>query len=269
MQDLRFLTNRIYIWGEKLARMRKSERQNYIMHQINLHNKVLLNDLSEQLRVSSDTIRRDLQNLSDSGRVIKVHGGAVSLSFHNGHRMTKEVYAYNQKRIIAKKAINLITDGMVVLSGGGTTIIEMIKALPPDLQATFISGSLAALMEYSLHPFLNVVAIGDKVSKTSRITVGPEAIGKIRELKADLCIMGINAISLEEGVSENDWDVVQLKKAMIDASRKHVCLSISEKINSRQPIPICGIAKVDVLITELPPDDPLLAPYAKAGIEVL
>ncbi|MBW7838037.1 MAG: DeoR/GlpR transcriptional regulator [Chitinophagaceae bacterium] len=250
--------------------MQKIDRHDYIIHQVNLHNKVLLNDLSEQLHVSNDTIRRDLQELSDLGRVIKVHGGAVSLSFHGGgHQSGNDVYAYTQKKIIARKAISLIRDGMFVLTGGGTTVIEMARALPNDLSATFISGSLPALLEYSNHPLIDVIAIGDKVSKTSRITVGSEAIARIKELKVDICFMGINAINVEEGVSDNDWDIVQVKKAMIEASRKLVCLTISEKINSRQVIPICPLNKVDTLITELSPDDPLLRPYVRAGVRVL
>ncbi|MBS1750409.1 MAG: DeoR/GlpR transcriptional regulator [Bacteroidetes bacterium] len=249
--------------------MQKTDRQDYIIHQVNLHNKVLLPDLSDQLHVSNDTIRRDLQELADEGKIIKVHGGAVSLSFHNKHHSGKEVYAYNQKKIIAKKAVELIENGMFILTGGGTTVIEMAKELSPALNATFISGSLHALIEYSNHPHVNVIAIGDKVSKTSHITVGSEAISKIRELKVDICFMGINAINIEDGVSDNDWDIVQIKKAMILSSNKLVCLTISEKINSRQPIPICGINKIDVLITELPPNHPLLQPYIKAGIEVL
>lgn len=249
--------------------MQKSDRQSYIVHQVNLHNKVILNDLSEQLQVSTDTVRRDLQELAEKGQIIKVHGGAVSLSFHNGYKSGKEVYGYTQKRIIARKAVKLIKNGMFVFTGGGTTIIELAKELPLDLNATFISGSLSALLEYCNHPLINVIAIGDKVSKSSKITIGPEAMAKIRELRVDICFMGINALNIEHGVSDNDWDIVQMKKAMLDASNKLVCLTISEKINTRQPIPICGIDKIDTLITELEPDHPLLRPYVQAGIEVL
>ena len=245
------------------------ERQAFIVRQVNLHNKVLLADLSEQIQVSNDTIRRDFQELSDAGKIIKVHGGALSPSFHNGHRASKEVYAYTQKKIIARKAVSLIKNGMFVLTGGGTTIIEMARALPQDLQATFISGSIPALFEYANHPNIEVIAIGDKVSKNSKITVGSEAIFKIRELKVDLCFMGINAINLSTGVSDNDWDIVQVKKAMIDSAQRVVCLTISEKINSRQPIQICDLKKIDTLITELPPDDPVLEPYVRAGITVI
>ena len=249
--------------------MLKSERQAYIVHQINLHNKVLLTDLSEQIHVSNDTIRRDFQELADLGKIIKVHGGALSPSFHHGHQFSKEVYGYTQKKIIAKKAASLIKNGMFVITGGGTTIIEMARALSQDLQATFISGSIPALFEYSSHPNIEVIAIGDKVAKSSKITVGSDAISKIKEFNADICFMGINAINLESGISDNDWDIVQVKKAMIDSAEKLVCLTISEKINSRQPIQICDIKKMDTLITELSPEDPLLQPYVKAGINVL
>jgi len=249
--------------------MLKTERHAFILHQVNLHNKVLSTDLSQQINVSDDTIRRDLQQLSDEGKIIKVHGGALSPSFHFGHHISKEVYGYKQKKIIAQKAASLIHDGMFVLTGGGTTIIELARALPINLRATFISGSIPALFEYSSHPNIEVIAVGDKISKNSKITVGLEAISKIKELKADLCFLGINAISLENGVSDNDWDVVQIKKAMIESSKKTVCLTISEKINSQQPLQICDCGRIDILITELPPEDPVMQPYVKKGITVL
>lgn len=248
--------------------MLKPERQAFILHQVDLHNKVLLTDLSEQVRVSNDTIRRDLQELADLGKVIKVHGGALSPSFHNGHLSNKDVYAYNQKKIIAKKAASLIKDGMFIMTGGGTTIIEMARALPQNLHATFISGSIPSLFEYSSHPNIEVIAIGGKVAKNSKITVGSEAISKIREFRVDLCFLGINAINLETGISDNDWDIVQVKKAMIEASKKLVCLTILEKINSRQPIQICDLKGIDTLITEGSSGDPSLKSYINAGIEV-
>ena len=244
------------------------ERHAFILHQVNLHNKVLSTDLSQQINVSDDTIRRDLQQLSDEGKIIKVHGGALSPSFHFGHHTSKDVYGYSQKRIIAQKAVSLIKDGMFVLTGGGTTIIELARALPANLHATFISGSIPALFEYSSHPNIEVIAIGDKISKNSKITVGLEAISKIKELKADVCFLGINAISLENGVSDNDWDVVQIKKAMIESSKKTVCLTISEKINSQQPLQICDCGRIDILITELSPEDAVMQPYVERGIKV-
>src|SRR3982751_3985653 len=216
--------------------MLKRERQAYILHQVNLHNKVLSTDLSQDINVSDDTIRRDLQELADAGKLIKVHGGALSPSFHHGHHTSKEVYSYNQKK----------------------TIAELARALPLNLHATFISGSIPAIFEYMSHPNIDVIVIGDKISKNSKITVGLEATSRIRQLKADLCFMGINAINMENGVSDNDWDVVQIKKAMIESAQRLVCLTIAEKINSQQPIQVCDCTKIDTLITERSPDEPIL-----------
>lgn len=248
--------------------MLKKERQAYILHQVNLHNKVLSSSLCTEINVSEDTIRRDLQELAEEGMIIKVHGGALSPSFNHVYFPTNGVYSQTQKKTIANKAISLISNGMFVLTSGGTTIIEMARMLPPQLKATFISGSIPAILEYMHHPNIEVILIGDKISKNSKITVGSHAIAKIKEVKADICFLGTNAIDLEHGITDNDWEVVQLKQAMIESSKKVVCLSIAEKINSVQPIRVCGLEDIDVVITELSPEDPILKPYIDAGVKV-
>ncbi|MDF2382143.1 DeoR/GlpR transcriptional regulator [Nostoc ellipsosporum NOK] len=249
--------------------MLKKERQAYILHQVNLHNKVLSATLCQDINVSEDTIRRDLQELAEEGKLIKVHGGALSHSFNEVHFSTNGVYSQSQKKKIAQKAISLIHNGMFILSSGGTTIIEMARSLPHGLKATFISGSIPVILEYMNHPNIEVILIGDRISKNSKITVGPEAIAKIRQMKADICFLGINSIDLEHGVTDNDWEVVQLKKAMIESSQRVVCMTIAEKVNTFQPIQVCEIGKIHTLITELPADNALLQPYQQAGIQVL
>lgn len=249
--------------------MLKRERQAYIVHQVNLHNKVLSNTLSSQIDVSEDTIRRDLHELDEKGKLIRVHGGALSHAFNDITYPSKNIYSQDNKKIIGEKAAGLIKDGMFVLTGGGTTIIEMARSLPVNLSATFISGSIPAIVEYMHHPLIDVIVVGDKLSKNSKITLGADAIARIKTLKPDLCILGINALDLQHGITDSDWDVVQLKQTMIEASQKVVCLTISEKINTMQPIKVCDLSKVDILITELPKEHPLLQPYAAAGVTVM
>jgi len=250
------------------ATMLKKERQAHILHQVNLHNRVLSADLCNSMNVSEDTIRRDLAELSEQGQIIKVHGGALSNSFSTSLQPTN-VYSQDNKKTIAKKAVALIRDGMFVLTTGGTTIIEMARMLPHDLKATFVTGSLPAAMEYIQHPTIEVIFIGDKISRNSRITVGGEAISRIRSIKADLCFLGINAIDTVHGVTDNDWDVVQVKKAMIESSETVVAMTISEKINTVQKITVCDVTKIHVLLTELEADDELMYPYKEKGIQLL
>ena len=248
--------------------MLKKERQAFILHQVSLHNSVLSADLSSSINVSEDTIRRDLNELAESGKVIKVHGGALSKSF-NSFYLRSDVYNVDNKKVIADKAAALIKDGMFVLTGGGTTIIEMARLLPENLKATFLTGSIPAAYEYSQHPNIEVIFIGDKIAKKSQIAVGGEAITKIKHIKADLCFLGINAIDAEHGITDNDWDVVQVKKAMIESSAQTVVLSISEKLNSYQRIRICGVDEIDILITELDPVNRLLDTFRQNSLTIL
>jgi DeoR/GlpR family transcriptional regulator of sugar metabolism len=248
--------------------MLKKERQSFILRQVNLHNKVLSSDLSQEMKVSEDTIRRDLNELSEDGKVIKVHGGALSKSFHLSLKFNN-VYSLDEKKTIAHKASQLIKDGMFVMTTGGTTIIELAKALPPELTATFITVSLPVAYEYIHHPNIEVIFIGDKISKSAQISIGGEAISKIRQIKTDICFLGTNAIDISNGLTDSDWEVVQVKKAMIESSEKVVSLTISEKLNTSQRIKICEINDIDVLITELDNSHDIMKPYHNAGIEIL
>lgn len=248
--------------------MLKKERQAYIMQQLNVHNKVLSSDLSERLQVSEDTIRRDLQELAEEGDLIKVHGGALSQSFHftlqNG-----QVYNPDEKRRIAQKAASLITDGMFVLLSGGTTIRELVKALPSQLNATFITSSVPTAMELMNHPSSEVIFIGNKLHKQTQMAIGAEVVQRLSGIKADLCILGTNSIDAEAGITDLEWEVIEVKKAMIAAAQKLVSVAISEKFNTIQHLQVCPIGAIDILVTELDPSDVQLLPFISKGIQVI
>ncbi len=247
--------------------MLKKERQEFILHQLNLHNKILCADLSNKMGVSDDTIRRDLQELAQQDKIIKVHGGALSKSFHTAFDR-EMVYNLEDKHIIAQKTAALVQSGMYILTSGGTSILEFAKSLDPNLNATFFTCSLNAAIEFAHHPSIEVVMIGDKVSKDSMLTTGASAVQTIESIQADLCILGINSLDTQFGLSENDWEVVQIKKAMIKASKKTICIGISEKLNSQQKIKVANLDEIDILITELDPNDPALLPFKHKGLTI-
>ncbi len=249
--------------------MLKKERQAYILHQLNLHNKVLSVDLCREMAVSEDTIRRDLQELSDAGKLIKVHGGALSMAFNEVQFTPLNVYSQIHKKLIVHKALQLIHSGMFILTSGGTTILELIRALPPQLRVTIMTGSIPVINACMAHPKLEVVVVGDKLSRDSKLTVGAEAIQKISNVNADLCFLGTNAIDTQHGLTDNDWEVVQIKKAMVNSASKVICMTISEKLQTYQPISVCKIEKIDYLITELDPSNETLAPFQQAGVTVI
>jgi DeoR/GlpR family transcriptional regulator of sugar metabolism len=245
-----------------LSGLFKNERHAFIIKQINLHNKVLSSQLSKELDVSEDTIRRDLAELADTGEIIKVHGGALSKSYHYpAHQST--VYAQGEKKVIARKATSLIQNGMVIITEAGTTMLEMVRLIPDNIEATFFTVSPLMALELSEHPLLTVVLLGGEVDNSAQITVGGKTVSELSEIRADLCFLGVNALNAKVGLTEIDWKVAQVKKAMIHCASKLAVLSISEKLNSEHKMKLCSPHTIDYLITELDPNDKRLSGYRK------
>lgn len=247
--------------------MLKKERHSFIMKQINLHNKVLSSDLSQQLNVSEDTIRRDLNELDKTDKLLKVHGGALSKSFHFPFHQN-EVYALESKKQVALKAIKLLKEGMVILTGGGTTMIELAKLIPTDLEATFFTISPLVALELAEHSKLTVILIGGQLSKNAQINIGASVINDLSEIKVDMCFLGANGIDVKEGITDSDWEVVQVKKAMIKSAAKVAILSIAEKLNSVQKMTVCNLNQVTHFITDLDPNDESLIPFNNGNFQI-
>lgn len=248
--------------------MLKKERHDFIMRQINLHNRVLTSDLVELLHVSEDTIRRDLQELADNSLLNKVHGGALSKSYQSSFD-DSSVYAKDAKISIAEKTISLFKDGMVILIGGGTSIIELVKRLPQNLKATFFTISPFVAIELAKYERIEVILIGGLFSKSSQVTYGSHVINQLSEINADLCLLGTSAMHAIDGLTDTDWEINQLKKTMLSSSRKTAVLCISEKLNISLRLKVASLENIDYLITELSPESAELDPYRVKTLQVL
>lgn len=241
--------------------MLKEERHTFIMKEIHLHNKVLSVDLSLLLNVSEDTIRRDLKELADNDRLIKVHGGAISKSLVRPFIADNNIYALEEKKIIASKALTLIQDNMTLLFEGGTTILELANQLPEKKNLTIFTVSPQVAITLSDYENIKVYTIGGKLNKKANIHVGASVINEIADIRYDLCFMGVNAISIENGFTDIDWETVQVNKAMIKAAQKTALLTISEKLNLSKRYKVADLSDMDFLITELNPQEKLLNRY--------
>lgn len=247
--------------------MLKEERQLKILSEVALHSRVLLTDIAADLNVSIDTIRRDVKELDSKKKLKKVHGGAVSLGFVS-HNPIADIYALEEKQIIAKKAVTLIKDGSVILIDGGTTCMEFVRQISPKIKFTCFTLSLPVALEMMNKPNADVIFIGGKIFKDAQLAIGASAINNLSQIRVDYSFIGTGYVDPVYGLTEFDWDVVQLKKAIIDASKKTILLSISEKLNSQQRYKTCDINSINSMITELDPQDPKLDSFRNYNISI-
>ena len=251
--------------------MKKQQRHQIILNEVHIHNRVLLTDLASILKVSMDTARRDVKELDSLKKLKKVHGGAVSNGFNIYTDRNREIYELGSKSIIAQKGISLLNKGDVVLISGGSTNLELAKLLPQNLNLTFFTPSLPMAIELLNHACESdeVIFIGGKLSRSSQLATGGSSINLLSEIKADICFLGTGYLDLTEGVTAIDWEIAQLKKAMIRASKQLISLTISEKLKTTKRYKICDINELDTLVTELDPISEILDEYRNKGVKLL
>lgn len=241
----------------------KEERKNLILKEINLHTRVSFETLSTKLFVSEDTVRRDINELESESLLIKVKGGAMTKAYHHSST-NNQTYAGESKQIIAQKTLGLLHDGMVLLIGGGTTIREFIRLIPDDLNLTIFTVTVLSAVELLDKPNVKIIMIGGSISSYSQMCVSGDVYNQLANIKVDLLILGTNALDIEGGFSDSDWETVQVKKAMIQASEKTAILTISEKLDTVLKMKIANLSEVDYVVTEVDPNDEKLQSYKKA-----
>ncbi|WP_300979101.1 DeoR/GlpR family DNA-binding transcription regulator [Flavobacterium sp.] len=246
----------------ELINYTKEERKAHILKQINLHTRVSFDTLSSQLFVSEDTIRRDINELESESLLIKVKGGAMTKAYH--HSSSMQTYAGESKMIIANKTVDLIRDGMVLLIGGGTTIREFIRIIPNEMNLTIFTVSILSAVELLDKPNIKTIMLGGSISSYSQMCVSGDVYNQLTNIKPDLLILGTNALDIEGGFSDSDWETVQVKKAMIQVSNKTAILTISEKLDTTLKMKIANLSEVDFVVTEVDANHQKLESYKQA-----
>jgi len=249
--------------------MLKEERQRTIMNEVELHNRVLLTDIADKLEVSIDTVRRDVKELDAENKLRKVHGGAISLGFTSHGPKNNNIYALPQKTTIAKKAMTLLKDGSVIFIAGGTTCLELARLIPADLNLTCFTLSLPVAMQLLTKPNVEVIFIGGRISRDAQISAGANTIHNLAGIRVDYGFIGTGYVDSFHGLTEFDWDIVQVKKAVVNASKKTVLLCISKKLNSQHRYKTCDINAINTMITELDPEDNLLSFFRNQDIHLI
>jgi len=249
--------------------MLKAERRNFIMTKLVKEQRVSTIELADVLRLSEDTIRRDLNKLHERGLLEKVYGGAIPVKDKEKNIFDIIISNEKKKKEIGLKALSLLHDGQVIIMSGGTTNLVFSKLIPPLLKATVYTYSLPIAMQLSQYQNIDLIFIGGKMQKKAMVTIGMDVLQVLSKIKADICFMGASSISVKQGLTEVGYEVSIVKKAMLEASDKVVSMFTADKLNKKTPHVVCGINRLSTIITDLNPDDKILKEYHDAGINIL
>jgi DeoR family transcriptional regulator of aga operon len=247
------------------------ERQERMLRFIDDHRQATVAELAKLFAVSEATVRRDLDDLESRGRVRRAHGGAVSIHTRALappaiQRMSEQA---EEKRSISRAAADLVQDGETVFLGMGTTALEVARALARRRGLTVITNALHVVNLLAGRPDITVIVLGGLLRHAELSTIGYLAERTLQDLRADKAIMGVAAISVEEGVTANYLPELNATRAVIDLSRQVIVVADHTKLGEVSTVSVAPISAVDVLVTDDGAPAEQVEALRSAGVKVI
>lgn len=214
----------------KLYEMFLEERLSFITKQLNEENRVNVSDLSEQLKVSEVTIRKDLKELEDRNIAIRTHGGAIKVKEHVVEIPieNKILDNINYKKVIAKKASNYLRDNMTIFLDAGTTTRMLVDYISKFNNITVITYDLDIATLLSKYISINTYLLGGYIENKTRTSLSIEGFQNLSSFHADVCFIGTDAFD-DEHVYSTSENKGKLKNMMIVNSEISILLCDSSK----------------------------------------
>ncbi len=232
----------------------KRERIEEIADLLDKRGKLTLEQLDDFFPdVSQMTLRRDLFQLEQQGRIIRVRGGAMSVK--EVQKVSGEPYAKKQaihtdeKIKIAQKAASLIEENSSLFVDGGTTAMYLAKEMP-DLNIHVFTNGLAVAIELAQKKNLNVTVIGGQVLKDNLSTASPVARAYFDNTNFELAVMSASAFTPENGFSCGSQIEADLLKMVRSKAKAMYMMLDSSKIGKIMPYTFAHLEDIDVLITD-------------------
>lgn len=229
--------------------MLKEERQNKIIKLLSKDHKVISSDLKELFNVSEDTIRRDLSELEDQGKLKRVHKGALRI----GPAITDFEYRTNidieEKQDLALKALPFLREDTLILVDGGTTNHRLISNLPIDFRCDIVTNSFPIAHALNGHKNIKVRVLGGNYDKRTMNNFGYQTIRELEYFKPDLYVMGVHNINIEDGATINTYEESEVKRKMSEISDSILCMVLESKLETLSSFKHTDLDKIQYLIT--------------------
>lgn len=248
--------------------MLQQERHQKILDLLSQFGRVYASELSGQLKVSEDTIRRDLKLLDKKECLRRVHGGALPL------QQTFDEYRERQdeidplKKRVALAAIPFIKPGQTILLDSGTTCLQLAMNLPTHFNFTVVTPSPLVAIKLMHHNNIELILLGGKIFKPSVMALGATTNAMLRKIYFDSCFLGICALHPSHGLSINHLDEAETLAIIIAQSEQVVVLGSAIKLGKMGTYKVCDSNKLNLLITDNLSDAQTLRLLKAKGVKI-
>jgi DeoR family transcriptional regulator, glycerol-3-phosphate regulon repressor len=262
------------VWGDDVSgkRERSGTRDSMARHEhieklVKERGFVTIAELSEQLGVTVQTIRRDLSDMADVGRITRFHGGAGrSSSIQNIEYSDRKVLNIREKEKIARLVAQHVPANSSLFINIGTTTEAVARALLNHEGLRFITNNLNVASLVASSSATNVIVTGGLIRNRDGGIIGQAACDMIGQFSVDIGIIGISGIDADGTLLDYDYDEVRAAQAIMRNARKVFLVADHTKFARRPMVRLGSITQVSALFTDMPPPPGIRELLTSSGV---
>jgi DeoR family glycerol-3-phosphate regulon repressor len=250
--------------------MGKAQRQELILAELRLNRTIRVADLAEKFGTSTETIRRDLDELKAAELLNRTHGGATVMPMgYEPSLSERDQLNVAERRRIAERAVGVLRPNDVVMMDSGTTTLELARAMSARLFAlTVITNSYPAAAMLAINPMVRVLMPPGEFTAAESMVSGTETNEFVRRFNANLCITGASGLTVG-GPADANIESTRLKRTMIARSTRTILLVDHSKFGRYALETVCAWNEISTVITDRPPPDEFREIFELHGVELI
>ncbi|OON86846.1 hypothetical protein BXO88_06180 [Oribacterium sp. C9] len=255
--------------------MIKLERQNYIMDKLLTEGSILIVNLCKDLNCSDQTIRRDLQEMEEAGKLKRTHGGAYLISSEDDKgapiSLRAQLIPDEKRHIGIIAAHNFIQPDDIIMIDSSTTCLSLAETIiNMHIPVTIITNSHNIVSLFNKNNMTaKLIVIGGIYKERSRSFVGPTAISQIQGFYADKAFISCSALDQNLGMLDSYIQQKYVREAMLTHSKKRYLLADNTKFDDDGNFLIHDFSILDGIITNSKPSDDWLNIFASNNLQFL
>ena len=244
-------------------------RQDKILGLAKAEGRVSVDELAARFGVTAQTIRRDLGELAEAGKLSRVHGGAVvpegvaNIGYHERRGLNAAA-----KAAIGQACAAAIPNNSSLFLNIGTTTEAVARALLGHRQLTVVTNNLNVANILAGGDGCEVIVAGGVLRRSDGGLVGDLTAEAIAAFKVDHAVIGTSALDLDGDLLDFDAQEVRVSRAIIRQARRVFLVADASKLTRAAPVRIASLSEIDVVFTDLPLPESLAARCAEWGTEV-
>ena len=248
-----------------------NERRTAMLHMLQKTDSVPIAQLAQELGTSSSTVRRELHDLLEKGLVM-VSVGKVQLatpSLEERPFVLRSLLNQEEKVRIAQAALELVQNGDTIFIAGGTTTFELARLLPGRRRLTVITNALRVIDLLVDQPGIDLITLRGAVRPGEQTMHGHLTDWGVSQFRADKLFYGIEAISLQHGLTHSQLVEVSTDRALANSATETIVLADHTKFNRVSTVSVHSLAGVNIIITDGQTPREVVAALTEKGIEVI